>query len=226
MIEVLPLLALPSLAALTLWQRRERRSAHLDLQMAIHAYGGPPVTDAGPASLMAVARSLTVDPADMPPAAPRPEGRGTQEASVWETGEIIRPLGLEIVEVVGAGEPGGRRPLAPHGNTEIRGMRHGRMVVVRLREASTEVVIEAHVPPFALRGAMDGWDDVCDAPPEVREVLGSLMPNRRWQGLQVTGGEDGVRLHRAQDSARSWMHDLWLAELLTSHALRSAESLV
>jgi hypothetical protein len=223
--EVLPLLALPSLVAFAMWQRRERRTAHRDLRAAIEAHGGAPVTDAGPASLLAVARSLTLDPADVPPSPPRPVTRCPEAEAVWETGEIIRPLGLEIVEVVRVEEPGAGDPPLIHGKTEIRGMRHGRMVVVRLREASTEVVIQAQVPEFELRAAPDGWVNVCDAPPEVREVLESLLPNRRWHGLCVTAGAGVLRLHRAHDSARSWMHDLWLAELLTSHALLASETL-
>lgn len=223
--EFLPLLALPSLAAFVVWQKRQERTVHGGLAAAIEAHRGGPVTDAGAASLIAVARSLTLDPADVPPPISAALPRTPEEEAAWETSEIIRPLGLQIVEVVRVEEPGaGRMPLL-HGKTEIRGIRHGRTVIVRLRERSTEVVIEAAVPEFELRSAPEGWENIGDAPPEVREVLESLCPSRRWDGLDVTAGAGALRLHRAQDSARSWMHDLWLAELLTSRALLATESL-
>ena len=215
-------IALAYVATLVVRQRRPS-ATRADLRAAIDAYDGRPLADAGPASVLAVASALALHPDDVPPPmadapARREAARRSAERDVaWQTRQLIRPLGLELLEVIQVRESS-RGALAVSGQTVIQGLRHGRLVSVYLRETSSEIRVELEADPFRV-GATGGiWTGLDAAAPSLRDALEGLAPSRRWEGLVVEGGSDGITLQRADAPARSWMHDLWLAELVARAA--------
>ncbi len=218
--EWLPLVASPVVLALGLRQRGVVRAVHADLRTVIAAQPTRPVTDAGGAPVLAVARALELDPVDQElAAAPRPPRRSARGAG-WEAQELIRPLGLKLVDVVQV-EPRAFAPgLVPRGRTEMVGTRHGRHVVVRLEESSSLVHVSGELASFSLRAQGSRWSGLDDAPPVVATWLSGLEPSLRWDGVVVRSGADGLALIREEECTRSWMHDLWLAEQLADAARR------
>jgi hypothetical protein len=217
--EWLTLLAGPIVPIAYLRHRWTVRAVHADLRTVIAAQSAAPVTDAGDTPVLSLARALELDPSDLPPsiAEPRPP-RGSGHDSAWEARELIRPLGLELVEVVRV-EPRAFSPGAVVcGRTEMAGLRHGRDVRVILDGLTSLITIAGDLPPFSLSACAARWHDLDAAPPAVRRWLGGLEPSRRWDGVRVASGSHGLQLERADGSTSSWMHDLWLAEQLADAA--------
>lgn len=221
--EVVPLFALA--AALTWLVVRRRRAARLraDLAAAIEGAGSAPVVDAGSATLIAVASALALDPRDVAPAAPY-DGITEEEEDRWHVRELIRPLGLEIAEL----EPAACPQLAggAAGRTLMRGTRHGRPVSVALREDRSEVRVGLDDGPSFEVALRDGeWQGNGVVPDTVSDALEGIAPNRRWEGALIRRDAAGIALRRSPESSRSWMHDLWLAELVARAAERHQPAL-
>lgn len=221
--EWLTLLAGPALAVYAQRRRGTVTSVHGDLRAMIAAQPGIAVTDAGEMPVLAVARALELPAADLPPSLPepRPPRRAGQDAA-WEARETIRPLGLELVDVVRVEPRAFASGALVRGRTEMAGERYGRRVVVRLEEASSVVEICGDFPSFALSACAQRWERLGDAPPPVARWLAGLEPSRRWDGVRVECDSGGLRLMRDLESTRSWMHDLWLAEQLADAACCAA----
>ncbi|MDO9354331.1 MAG: hypothetical protein Q7T55_11585 [Solirubrobacteraceae bacterium] len=217
--EWLTLLAGPLVPIAYLRHRSAARAVHADLRTVIAAQPMTPVTDASGVPVLSLARALELDPSELPPsiAEPRPP-RGSHQDSAWEARELIRPLGLELVDVVRV-EP---RAFAPgalvRGRTEMVGVRHGRQVHVILDDATSLITVAGDLPTFSLRACASRWNDLDAAPRVVGNWLGRLEPSRRWDGVLVESGPQGLRLQRVDGSTSSWMHDLWLAEQLADAA--------
>lgn len=218
--EVVPLLALVAALGWLLLRRRRSARVRADLATAIQNASGAPIVDAGSATLIAVASALALDPRDIPPAAPRTAPADADEDDDWHVREIIRPLGLEIAEL----EPAGCPQLAggAAGRTLMRGIRHGRPVSVALREAGSEVRVGLDDGPGFEVALRDGeWRGTGMVPETVTDALEGVAPNRRWEGALIRRDAAGIALRRTPESARSWMHDLWLAELVGRAAERA-----
>lgn len=218
MFEVVPLFALA--VALTWLIVRRRRGARLraDLAAAIEGASGAPVVDAGSATLIAVASALALDPRDVPP--PTTPTAVEADDGGWHVREIIRPLGLEVAEL----EPAACPQLAggAAGRTLMRGTRHGRPVSVALREDRCEVRVGLDDGPSFEVSLRDGeWRKSGVVPESVTDALEGIAPNRRWEGALIRRDAAGIALRRSPESSRSWMHDLWLAELVARAAARA-----
>lgn len=219
MLDVLPAIAFAVvvLAWLTL-RRRPRLQLRADLTAAIEGASVGPIVDAGSATLVVVANVLALDPRDVPPAQPRPTNADEDDA--WHVREIIRPLGLDVAEL----EPAACPQLAggAAGRTLMRGTRHGRPVSVALREDRSEVRVGLEDGPgfeVALTGGE--WQGSGIVPDTVTDALEGVAPNRRWEGALIRRDAAGIALRRTPESSRSWMHDLWLAELVARAAERA-----
>jgi hypothetical protein len=225
--QLLPRAAAPAVAAYAAWQRRAARDVHDQLRSVISAQSVAPIADAGSVPVTVLAGALVVDPWD--PARERPErrprGMSPRDEAIWEARETLRPLGLEVLEVIRV-EPGARGVGgAVRGKTEMAGMRHGRRVRICLDETTSLVEITGAVAPFLLTACGGEWFGIDDAPCAVRSWVEDLSPSRRWDGAQIEGGPAGVVVRRDEDSARSWMHDLWLAEQFASVAAKTIQTL-
>lgn len=217
MLDVLPAIALVAVCAWLLVRRLRREQLRADLAAAIERASGGPIVDAGGATLVAVASALALDPRDVPSASDRADDRSDDDA--WYVREIIRPLGLEIAEL----EPAACPQLAggAAGRTLMRGTRHGRPVSVALREDRSEVRVGLDDgPSFEVALGDDGWRASGVVPEAVVDALEGVAPNRRWEGALIRRDAAGIALRRTPDAARSWMHDLWMAELVARAAER------
>lgn len=216
--ELVPLAAAPAAAAVAWWRSRTARTVHSHLRAVIEQEPGAPVADAGTASLTAVAASLALDPADRPvwPDDPRPRLSSADQAAAWEARETIRLLGLDLIEVVHAEQRirAISREQVARGRSLMAGRRHGRDVVIRLNETSSLISISGATEPFTATACAQRWHDLDAVDEHIAEWLADLAPTTRWDGVCVEGGPSGVTLRRDEESARSWIHDLWLAEQL------------
>jgi hypothetical protein len=228
MTDLLSFATAPAVVAYTAWQRRGTSSVRGDLRSIIAAQSIAPVADAGSVPVTILASALTTEIPESVPGGPArmPRGLSPRDAAIWETQETIRPLGLEVLEVIRV-EPGARGVGgAVRGKTEMAGTRHGRRVRVCLDETTSVVEVAGAVAPFTVTACSGTWLGIEDAPCAVREWLEDLSPSRRWNGACVEGGEHGIAVRRDEDSVRSWMHDLWLAEQFARAAARSVSALV
>jgi hypothetical protein len=44
--------------------------------------------------------------------------------------------------------------------------------------------------------------------------LKSLRKAKRWRGIDVYAGKDGIAIQRESKGTNMWLYDLWLAEYL------------
>ncbi len=48
----------------------------------------------------------------------------------------------------------------------------------------------------------------------VTEALKGLRKAKRWRGIKVTGGSEGIGIEREPPGQNMWLYDLWLIERL------------
>jgi len=53
-----------------------------------------------------------------------------------------------------------------------------------------------------------------DAPEAVIGALKGLRKAKRWRGVRVTGGSEGIGIERESPGQNMWLYDLWLIERL------------
>lgn len=102
------------------------------------------------------------------------------------------------------------------GPTVMEGERHGRTVEITLEPGRDRTRVGGAVPDFHVRSE-DGRLLASERSPRgVHQALASLSPDRRWEGVEVKGGPDGVTVfHRRKGShagTQGYLDDLWLAE--------------
>jgi hypothetical protein len=128
----------------------------------------------------------------------------------------LAPLGLEVVESPSL--PlymlGGDQGAVPPGLTVVEGMRHGRPVHIEVMGKHTVTLVQADRPPFAVHSRAGKLVADGDPPPFVKRGLKGLRKAKRWRGIEVTGGPDGVAVERESKGQNMWLYDLWLAERL------------
>jgi len=52
------------------------------------------------------------------------------------------------------------------------------------------------------------------APESVARALKSLRKAKRWRGIVVHAGPEGIAIQRQSKGTNMWLYDLWLAEYL------------
>jgi hypothetical protein len=101
------------------------------------------------------------------------------------------------------------------GDFALEGERHGRAVAMQREGAGpTTTRIAGSFPEFTIAVEGDRLRARRGAPPPVGKLLGSLSPSKRWKGVIVEGGPEGIVVERRKDSDSDWLCDLWLAERL------------
>ena len=48
----------------------------------------------------------------------------------------------------------------------------------------------------------------------VVELIKNAKKAKRWQGIEVYAGPDGIAIQRESKGTNMWLYDLWLAEYL------------
>ena len=144
---------------------------------------------------------------------------GTLGKAFQASADMLSPLGLDMTQQprVGLeprlGQAGYSGKLV--GTYALEGERHGRRVSMR-RESNgpTVVAVGGSYPEFTVRPEGDRLRATRGAPKEVGRALGSLSGSKRWKGIELHAGGDGITVERGRDSGFDWLCDLWLAERL------------
>lgn len=148
-------------------------------------------------------------------------GSGSIERAYALSGEMMRPLGLEMVEHPTLTlTPSLARPsydTEMRGAMVLEGERHGRGVSVRIQSgADTVTYLRAPVADFSVAAKGERLKAPQGSPPRVAEALESLKASSHWKGVSVTAGDEGITVIRTRDTGSEWLWDLWLAELLAA----------
>jgi len=118
----------------------------------------------------------------------------------------LRP---EVVRSIGGGQP-----LIPDGPAIIEGERHGRLVHIETLGKNSLTVVQASLPEFRVSSEAGKLTPEKGATDQVVGAIKRLRKAKRWQGIQVTAGSDGIGIRRESRGTNMWLYDLWLAEYL------------
>jgi hypothetical protein len=145
---------------------------------------------------------------------------GTVSQAYRAGADMLSPLGLDMTQEprVGLehrlGQPGYSGKLV--GTFALEGERHGRRVSMRREsDGATVIAVGGSYPEFSVRSDGDRLRAARGSPPQVGRALGSLSRSKRWNGMELRAGADGITVERRRDSSGfDWLCDLWLAERL------------
>jgi predicted PilT family ATPase len=109
---------------------------------------------------------------------------------------------------------GGGQRLIPDGPAIVEGMRHGRLVHIETIGGHSLTVVQAKLPEF--KAQSDDGKLIPDegAPETLVRTLKSLRKAKRWRGIEVNAGSEGIGIQRESKGTNMWLYDLWLAEYL------------
>jgi len=139
-------------------------------------------------------------------------GRASEEA-------YLAPLGLAVTRVPGLtvdviGLIGGGQKLIPDGPAIVEGERYGRLVHIETIDKHSLTVLQAKLPEFKVLSKEGKLTPDENAPKDVVDTLKSLRKAKRWRGIEVYSGPDGIAIQRESKGTNMWLYDLWLAEYL------------
>jgi hypothetical protein len=134
--------------------------------------------------------------------------------------DMLAPLGLDMIEQPRVGlnprfdRPGYSAKMV--GTFALQGERHGRRVTMaRESDGPTTITVGGSYPEFSVKPDGDRLRAARGAPAQVGRALGSLSRSKRWKGIELRAGGDGIAVERRRDgSGFDWLCDLWLAERL------------
>jgi hypothetical protein len=131
----------------------------------------------------------------------------------------LAPLGLAITQIPGLnpdamGLMGGGQMMIPDGAAIVEGERRGRSVHIETIDRYSLTVLQVNLPEFRVQS--DDGKLVPDggAPEVVANAIQSLRKAKRWRGIEVNAGPEGIGVQRISKGTNMWLYDLWLAEYL------------
>jgi hypothetical protein len=149
---------------------------------------------------------------------------GVLDETYERVGVAMAPLGLDLVERPTVWfMPRVDRPLfSPEfaGAVVLEGRRHERGVSVCFPaggqgvRSPSAVTLAGAVPDFEASFRDGRLRAKKCGPPEVGRSLGAMPASKRWTGVRVEGGPDGLIVYRRASREGDWLCDLWLAERL------------
>lgn len=132
----------------------------------------------------------------------------------------LAPLGLALtraprlkVDLIGLIN-GGQKPI-PDGPAIVEGERYGRLVHIETIGKYSLTVLRARMPEFEVQSNDGKLVPDKEAPEAVTKVLRSLRKAKRWRGIVVHAGPEGMGIQRQSTGTNMWLYDLWLAEYLS-----------
>jgi hypothetical protein len=131
----------------------------------------------------------------------------------------LAPLGLAITHVPRLkpdliGLIGGGQKLIPDGSAIVEGERYERLVHIETIDKYSLTVLQANLPEFNVISKEGKLTPDKNAPGEVVNAFKNLRKAKRWQGIEVSAGQDGIAVQRESKGTNMWLYDLWLAEYL------------
>jgi hypothetical protein len=147
---------------------------------------------------------------------------GTPTLLSWGTRSAgkayLAPLGLAVTKTPGLDVDvlalfGGQK-LIPDGPAIVEGKRYGRLVHIETIDKHSLTVVQARTPEFAVHGNDGKLVPDEGSPEEVIQALRSLRKAKRWLGIVVYAGQQGIAIQRQSKGTNMWLYDLWLTEYL------------
>jgi hypothetical protein len=131
----------------------------------------------------------------------------------------LAPLGLALtrtprLEADPIGLIGGGQKLIPDGPAIVEGERYGRLVHIETLGKHSLTVLQARLPEFKVQSNAGKLVTGEEAPVAVTEALRRLRKAKRWRGIAVGAGPEGMAIQRQSKGTNMWLYDLWLAEYL------------
>jgi hypothetical protein len=131
----------------------------------------------------------------------------------------LRPLGLAVAETPGLRPDairllGGGQALIPDGPAIVEGERYGHLVHIETIDKQSLTVIQAKMPVFMVQSDEGKLVPEEGAPEAAVAALRSLRKAKRWRGVVVYAGPEGIGVQRHSKGTNMWLYDLWLAEYL------------
>jgi hypothetical protein len=131
----------------------------------------------------------------------------------------LAPLGLAVTRTPGLavdviGLIGGGQKLIPDGPAIVEGERYGRLVHIETIDKHSLTVVQAETPEFQVQSNDGKLVPGEGAPEAVAKALKGLRKAKRWQGIVVYAGPEGIAVHRRSTGTNMWLYDLWLVEYL------------
>lgn len=128
----------------------------------------------------------------------------------------LKPLGLSIVVTSSSSSGTAEVDSNSHipGATVIAGTRHGRMVQIEASGKHCLTLVSGEAPRFTVHSQNGKLLPSENAPEPVRSSLKSLRKAKRWVGIELSAGRDGIAVERESKGQNMWLYDLWLAERL------------
>jgi hypothetical protein len=140
----------------------------------------------------------------------------------------LAPLDLALtgtprVDLDPIGLLSGGQTLIADGAAVLEGQRRGRWVHIQAAGTHCLTVVQAGVPPFRVESQGGKLVPEGDAPEAVTQALRRLRKAKRWQGITLAAGTQGIGIQRQSKGANMWLYDLWLAEYLVHEIGDAAE---
>jgi hypothetical protein len=140
----------------------------------------------------------------------------------------LAPLGLELAETPAIKvQPfaflSGGQVAIPTGAAVLEGKRRNHRIRIETFDEHSRTSILSPAPEFTLR-SLDGKIAGVEAiPAAIQKAIKSLRKARRWQGIRVIGGSQGISVERKSRSQNMWLYDLWLVEYLLEQTTNTKE---
>jgi hypothetical protein len=131
----------------------------------------------------------------------------------------LGPLGLAVARTPSLKPDlialiGGGQTLIPDGPAIVEGERRGRLVHIETIGKHSLTVVQARTPELKIQ-SIDGRLVPDEGTPEaVARAAKSLRKAKRWRGIAVYAGPEGIAVQRQSRGTNMWLYDLWLAEYL------------
>jgi hypothetical protein len=130
-------------------------------------------------------------------------------------------LGVDVIGLIGSGQKS-----IPDGPAIVEGERYGRLVHVETIDQHSLTVVQARAPEFKVQ-SNDGKLVLEEGAPEaVVRALESLRKAKRWRGIAVYAGPQGIAVQRRTTGMNMWLSDLWLAEYLSDEINAAQEAIL
>lgn len=131
----------------------------------------------------------------------------------------LAPLGLAITQAPGLKPDvisiiGDGQMFIPDGPAIVEGERYGRLVHIETIDKYCLTVIQAILPEFKVISKEGKLTPDENAPKEIVKAIKGLRKAKRWQGIEIFAGPDGIAVQRESRGTNMWLYDLWLAEYL------------
>ncbi len=139
-------------------------------------------------------------------------GRSAEQAHLAPLGLALTRMPKLKPDVIGL--IGGGQKLIPDGPAVVEGERYGRLVHIETIDRYSLTVLQARLPQFEVQSRDGKLVPRRGAPEAVVQAVKGLRKAKRWQGIVVHGGPEGIAIQRESKGTNMWLYDLWLAEHL------------